>query len=145
MTEAVSCKQLCVAPVTKDQAKFINARIRENYNINWLVDGLPAGHVRAGREANTEVYSIGFPLGSDVEARKVPKLHNHYEISIDYHHNEVRDSLRVVGIVVRPVRYVHFMVWFFVVIFVGRSQRAWHACVQDCAQFFTAGQGRVGF
>lgn len=100
------CKQLCVAPVNKDQAKFINARIRENYNINWLVDGLPAGHIRVGSEGNKAAYSIGFPLGSDVEGRKAPKLHNHYEILIEYHHNKVKDSLRVVGIAVRPIRYV---------------------------------------
>ncbi|KAG0000480.1 hypothetical protein BGZ80_004530 [Entomortierella chlamydospora] len=105
MTVTLDCARLCTQTVSKDQAQFINARIRENYAINWLVDGLPAGHVRPGREPDTEVYSIGFPLGQHDggQAKTTPSLNNHYEIEIDYHHNVQKESLRVVGIVVRPM------------------------------------------
>ncbi|KAI7819718.1 hypothetical protein BC939DRAFT_531095 [Gamsiella multidivaricata] len=102
MNTRVTCKQLCSVDVSPEQAQFINARIRENYAVNWLVDGLPAGHVRPGRELNTEVYSIGFPLGEE-DGMATPKLNNHYEIAIDYHHNIQKDTLRVVGIVVQPM------------------------------------------
>ncbi|KAF9199110.1 hypothetical protein BGZ49_010815 [Haplosporangium sp. Z 27] len=105
MTVIVNCARLCPPKeVTPEQAQFINARIRENYAINWLVDGLPAGHVRAGRDPNTVVYSIGFPLGSHEGGKAaIPSLNNHYEIEIDYHHNTQKDTLRVVGIVVQPM------------------------------------------
>ncbi|KAF9354705.1 hypothetical protein BGX26_007468 [Mortierella sp. AD094] len=107
MKEARNCERLCPPQtVSKEQAQFINARIRENYAINWLVDGLPAGHVRPGREPGTEVYSIGFPLGQHDGGNKptmTPSLNNHYEIEIDYHHNVQKDTLRVVGIVVQPM------------------------------------------
>ncbi|KAG0330285.1 hypothetical protein BGZ99_006017 [Dissophora globulifera] len=102
MKTDVDCKQLCAISVPAEKAQFINARIRENYAINWLVDGLPAGHERPGREPNTVIYSIGFPLGEE-DGMPSPRLNNHYEITIDYHHNTVKDTLRVVGIVVQPM------------------------------------------
>ncbi|KAF9578543.1 hypothetical protein BGW38_005602 [Lunasporangiospora selenospora] len=103
MRTPMVCKKLCTAAVSPEQAQFINARIRENYAVNWLVDGLPVGHVRPGREPNMDVYSIGFPLGSNDENKALPMLHNHYAITVDYHHNLQKDTLRVVGITVRPM------------------------------------------
>lgn len=94
---------MCSVDVTADQAKFINARIHENYVVNWLVDGLPVGHARVGKDPNTMVYSIGFPLGV-VDGKATPKLNNHYSIEVDFHHNLQKDTLRVVGIVVKPYR-----------------------------------------
>ncbi|KAF9434223.1 hypothetical protein BGZ76_008362 [Entomortierella beljakovae] len=103
MAAKVECTRLCDRTVTGKQAEFINARIKENYAINWLVDGLPAGHVRPGREPNTEIFTIGFPLGQQESKNGPVALNNHYEISIDYHHNVQKNSLRVVGIVVQPL------------------------------------------
>lgn len=101
-----TCKLLCTQEVKVEQAKFINNRIRENYLINWLVDGLPAAHVSQIRQADGSeqqvVNSVGFPLGFDT--RNGPVLNNHYEISIDYHANKQKDSLRVIGIAVEPLR-----------------------------------------
>ncbi|KAF9570378.1 hypothetical protein EC968_001879 [Mortierella alpina] len=99
-----TCVKVCEAEVSAEQAKFINNRIRENYVINWLIDGLPVSHEReapAGVDQGKKLYSIGFPLGSDAKAT-TPKLHNHYEIKIDYHNNELKQKLRVVGITVEP-------------------------------------------
>ncbi|KAF9410192.1 hypothetical protein BGZ94_001728 [Podila epigama] len=96
----IQCQQLCNVDVKSDNAQFINARIHENYAVNWLVDGLPVGHVRTGKDPSTKIYSIGFPLG--VDEGKVAKLNNHYEITVDYHKNLQKDTLRVVGITVKP-------------------------------------------
>jgi hypothetical protein len=42
-----TCRTLCVNDdITPDQAKFINERIREDYALNWLVDGLPAAEMK---------------------------------------------------------------------------------------------------
>ncbi|KAG0026739.1 hypothetical protein BGZ81_006125 [Podila clonocystis] len=101
MLQPKDCEKLCSVDVTADQAKFINARIHENYVVNWLVDGLPVGHARMGREPNTWIYSIGFPLGV-LDGKATPKLNTHYAIEVDYHHNLQKDTLRVVGIIVKP-------------------------------------------
>ncbi|KAF9977730.1 hypothetical protein BGZ73_005093 [Actinomortierella ambigua] len=95
----VDCSQLCVSKVPGKDAVFINERIRENYAINWLADGLPAAHARRGSDGQT-IYSMGFPLGSMDNGK--PRLNNHYEISMSYHHNERLDVYRIVGITVIP-------------------------------------------
>jgi len=102
MLEPVTCKILCPKTVTKDQAAFINARIKENYMVNWLVDGLPVGYSVLVKPPAKE-YTIGFPLGN-YEGESV-SLNNHYSILINYHHNTDKDVLRVVGIEVQPDRY----------------------------------------
>src|SRR5689334_8349135 len=105
MRGPAKCNILCEREVSPVQAQFINARIKENYVINWLIDGLPVGHLRGARSKDQEkqLYSIGFPLGVD-PVRENPWFNNHYEIEIEYHHNLQKDKLRVVGITVDPFR-----------------------------------------
>ncbi|KAF9133198.1 hypothetical protein BGW39_010309 [Mortierella sp. 14UC] len=103
MRGPAKCNILCEREVSPVQAQFINARIKENYVINWLIDGLPVGHLRGARSKDQEkqLYSIGFPLGVDLVGEN-PWFNNHYEIEIEYHHNLQKDKLRVVGITVDP-------------------------------------------
>jgi transmembrane 9 superfamily protein 2/4 len=43
MLEDTECKLLCTTPaIPKEDAEFITERVKENYAINWLIDGLPA-------------------------------------------------------------------------------------------------------
>ncbi|KAF9110044.1 hypothetical protein BGX27_006852 [Mortierella sp. AM989] len=105
MLRPLNCVKLCTVDVTTEQAKFINNRVRENYAIHWLIDGLPAAHLRpgTGKDQDKQIYSIGFPLGSvDGTQDGNPKLNNHYEITIERHHNTQRDKSRVVGVTVEP-------------------------------------------
>ncbi|PWW74603.1 hypothetical protein C7212DRAFT_346106 [Tuber magnatum] len=108
MTKNETCKNLCTRQYEEMKSKFVNRRIRQNYNINWLVDGLPAATLDDG-DGYEEYYSQGFPLGRVVQegdARKpVPHLNNHYNILIDYHEIPGRKAsqFRVVGVVVKPV------------------------------------------
>ncbi|KAF9999456.1 hypothetical protein BGZ80_002470 [Entomortierella chlamydospora] len=104
MLQPMKCVKLCTQELKTDQSKFINNRIRENYAINWLIDGLPAAHLRpgTGKDQDKQIYAIGFPLGVNV-AKEAPKLNNHYEITIEYHHNKQRDKSRVVGVTVEPL------------------------------------------
>lgn len=104
MLQSSDCKLLCKADIKAENAQFINNRIRENYAVNWLVDGLPVRHERLGRDGKTPVISLGFPLGEDTGVHKVPRMHNHYDIRVEYHHNHEMQSLRVVGITVVPSR-----------------------------------------
>ncbi|KAF8980309.1 hypothetical protein BGZ46_004384 [Entomortierella lignicola] len=107
MLQRKSCVELCKQELNTEQSKFINNRIRENYAINWLIDGLPAAHLRpgSGKDQDKQVYAIGFPLGVHAvsgDGNDAPKLNNHYEIVIDYHHNKQKDKMRVVGVIVEP-------------------------------------------
>ncbi|KAK5684274.1 Transmembrane 9 superfamily member 2 [Elasticomyces elasticus] len=80
-------------------AKFVNRRITQGFNMNWLIDGLPAAQRYLDPNTNTEFYQPGFALGNMVDEK--PQLNNHYNIVIDYH--QVRkDQYRVVGILVEP-------------------------------------------
>ena len=101
MGQNESCKILC-DEVKFDQraAKFVNRRIYQNYNLNWLIDGLPAGQPYVDPSTNTDFTLRGFPLGSvDKEGR--PVLNTHYDIVIDYHETS-KGEFRVVGVLVIP-------------------------------------------
>lgn len=101
MMENETCKTLCEEK-TFDQrsAKFVNRRIWQNYNINWLIDGLPAGQPYTDPSTNTDFTLRGFPLGMvDKDSKAV--LNNHFDIVIDYH-TAGADKYRVVGVLVIP-------------------------------------------
>ena len=76
------CRTLCVVPdVSGDEAKFINDRIREDYAINWLIDGLPAAEMKVDIRNNERFFDMGFNLGDDEgKHQNLPALNNHYEI-----------------------------------------------------------------
>src|SRR3954469_20109205 len=98
-----TCQYLCSSKIP--DAKFVNERIRENYAINWLIDGLPAASNKHDTKTNTDFYSIGFNLGvvSNNIDPPVPVFNNHYDIKIDYHKQD-EDKYRVVGVIVTPQR-----------------------------------------
>ena len=56
MLDNETCKVLCTQTVTPDNARFINSRVREDYAINWLIDGLPAAEMKEDKNpaARTE-------------------------------------------------------------------------------------------
>lgn len=99
-----TCKPLC-QEVSFDarSAKFTNRRIAQGYNINWLVDGLPAAQQSMDAVTKAKFYSPGFALG-DFDEQGQQALHNHYDIFIEYHRVGLRskDKLRVVGVLVQP-------------------------------------------
>ncbi|CAG8479588.1 11788_t:CDS:2 [Dentiscutata heterogama] len=102
MAENTTCQYLCSVTVPGEDAAFINARIKENYAINWLIDGLPAASRKRDLRTDTEFNSIGFELGDSVASFNNPPLHNHYDIEIQYHKQESANKYRVVGVIVSP-------------------------------------------
>lgn len=75
------CKTLCVSEVTGEQAKFINDRIREDYALNWLVDGLPAAEMKVDVRTEDLFFDMGFNLGNnDGQYQSRPALNNYYDI-----------------------------------------------------------------
>lgn len=77
-----TCQTLCVASdIPGEDAKFINDRIREDYALNWLVDGLPAAEMKVDLRNGDLFFDMGFNLGNDDGPfQDMPALNNHYEI-----------------------------------------------------------------
>ncbi|KAJ5651666.1 hypothetical protein N7507_009092 [Penicillium longicatenatum] len=104
MAQDEECKAIC-GEVKFDarSAKFVNRRISQGYNINWLVDGLPGAQLNMDENTQTQFYSPGFALG-DLDENGQAVLNNHYNILIDYHRVGYggKDKLRVVGVLVQP-------------------------------------------
>ena len=100
MMQNKSCKASCGAQkIDHQSARFVNGRIWQNYYLNFLIDGLPAGQPYSDPSTNTEFTLRGFPLGT-VEEEKVI-LNNHLDIVVYYHVAGV-DKYRVVGVHVIP-------------------------------------------
>ena len=99
------CKALCEKQALDDKsAKFVARRISQNYNLNWLVDGLPAGIAYRDFSTNTSFFQSGFPLGQvriAEDGTEAYHLYNHYDIYIDYH-EAGKNQYRVVGVRVMP-------------------------------------------
>lgn len=80
-----TCRTLCRETVPAEDAKFINDRIKEDYALNWLIDGLPAAEMKVDVKTNDVFYDMGFNLGNDEdEFAETPALNNHYEIVLKY-------------------------------------------------------------
>jgi transmembrane 9 superfamily protein 2/4 len=81
-----TCKTLCHIPdVSGSEAKFINDRIREDYAINWLVDGLPAAEMKRDNTTGELFFDMGFNLGdNEGPYQNQPALNNHYEIVLRF-------------------------------------------------------------
>jgi transmembrane 9 superfamily protein 2/4 len=96
-----TCKALCEEnKLDKPSANFVKRRIEQNYYLNWLVDGLPAGQPYTDLTTNTNFTLRGFPLGA-VDKDQKAILNNHYDIVIEYH-KAGADRYRVVGVLVIP-------------------------------------------
>ncbi|GLB37446.1 putative endomembrane protein 70 [Lyophyllum shimeji] len=98
-----TCQTLCtVHDVTGEEAKFINDRIKEDYELNWLVDGLPAATMKADTRNGEVFYDQGFNLGNyDAELQSPPSLNNHYDVMFRYH-KPTPNTFRIVGVLVWP-------------------------------------------
>ncbi|KAG1766995.1 hypothetical protein EDD22DRAFT_1008951 [Suillus occidentalis] len=94
-----TCQMLCTAAIPGEDAKFINGRIREDYALNWLVDGLPAAEMKKDTKTGDLFFDMGFNLGNDDD--DIPYLNNHYEIVLRYHESSP-GVYRVVGVLVWP-------------------------------------------
>lgn len=98
-----TCKALCEsAPFDQQAAGFVNARIEQAYNVNFLIDGLPAAELHEDPYTGEIYSSPGFPLGR-LKEDGTPVLHNHWDIIVDYHKAGLRGkNYRVVGVIVSP-------------------------------------------
>ena len=106
MAQNETCKALCdTKKFDSRSAKFVNRKIWQGYDINWLVDGLPAAQLLEDPLSHELFRNPGFPLGEfDKNGQAI--LNNHWDIIIDYHKAGITgNQYRVVGILVRPESY----------------------------------------
>ncbi|KAG5653985.1 hypothetical protein H0H81_008567 [Sphagnurus paluster] len=103
LSENRTCQTLCtVNNVTSEEAKFINDRIKEDYELNWIVDGLPAATMKLDTRNGDIFYDQGFNLGQyDSETQEPPKFNNHYDVMFRYH-KLTPNTFRIVGVLVWP-------------------------------------------
>jgi transmembrane 9 superfamily protein 2/4 len=94
-----TCKALCEATYQPEDAVFVNKRIYQGYDLNWLIDGLPAAQLLMDPNTEEAFYSPGFALGQVGDDS--PEFNNHYDIVIDYHEASA-NNFRVVGVLVDP-------------------------------------------
>ena len=100
MMQNETCKALCKEQTfDRPSTLFVNQRILQNYNLNWLIDGLPAGQPYIDLATNTDFTRRGFPLGRVSEGK--PFINNHFDINVDYH-EAGNAEYRVVGVSVIP-------------------------------------------
>jgi len=83
--EPQNCKTVCApVTVTGEDLEKMKDLIKNDYYVQWQVDGLPV----AGKKQNDEVYDTGFPLGAVVLKQGTEEvyyqLNNHVKISISY-------------------------------------------------------------
>ncbi|OCB88484.1 Nonaspanin [Sanghuangporus baumii] len=97
-----TCRTLCTTNVPPEDAKFINDRIKEDYALNWLIDGLPAAEMKKDLKSGEIFFDMGFNLGNDDdEFAERPALNNNYDVYIRYH-EPIPGVYRVVGVLVWP-------------------------------------------
>ena len=106
MAQNETCKAVCESkPFEERSAKFMNGRIERAYNVNFLVDGLPAAELKEDPLTGERFSSPGFPLGK-IDSNGNKELNNHWNIIIDYHKAGLRgQQYRVVGVLVQPESY----------------------------------------
>src|SRR5271156_1999969 len=108
MAKNETCKAICASTKFDEQsAEFVNKRIEQAYNINLLVDGLPAAQLMEDPLTKERFSSPGFPLGTIGDDGN-KQLHNHWDIVIDYHRAGITgNQYRVVGVLVQPKSYAN--------------------------------------
>jgi len=84
-----------------DVKKFVE-KIQAEYNVNWLLDGLPAAATDITTDGSV-LYSHGFPVGGQEIDTKAFFLYNHASMKVKYHWSPEYVGVRIVGFDVHPM------------------------------------------
>jgi transmembrane 9 superfamily protein 2/4 len=99
-----TCKLLCHRKLSGAKKSLFRRRIDRGYNVNWIVDNLPAAtkYLRTDAEGKTDViFMNGFPVGLVQQGKYY--VHNHVSIILSYHANPSSyQGYRIVGFEVEP-------------------------------------------
>lgn len=101
MNVNTTCSYLCKRDLTPENKQRLKRMIDDEYQVNWLVDNLPAAmrYYRRGDESYS--YMNGFPVGMKQNGKYY--VHNHVRIGLQYHVDPGEfDGYRIVGFEVYP-------------------------------------------
>lgn len=105
-----TCKVLCKKHLTQSAKNLLRRRIDRDYNVNWIVDNLPAAtkYVRREGDRYEFIYMNGFPVGLALKGKHF--VHNHVKITLSFHQNPSSYvGYRIVGFEVEPRSLVQSM------------------------------------
>lgn len=104
-----TCKILCTKgsdwgepALTSGDRDLLTKRIDEDYNLNWMVDNLPAAATGL-LEDGSVLYARGIPVGGVERNTGAHFLYNHHKLTIYYHEDPSYVGARVVGFEVYPM------------------------------------------
>ncbi|RLN71494.1 hypothetical protein BBJ28_00009883, partial [Nothophytophthora sp. Chile5] len=102
--EGQDCTVLCQQVYAEKDVKSLEAKIKDAYRVNWILDNLPATSL-----SSEGGLTVGFSLGNfNPEVEVVPQLNNHAKILIGYNNNPLgtaeagEDEGRIVDFKVIP-------------------------------------------
>ena len=97
------CVKLCTVTLGKDDVALFKTRIDEDYNVNLMVDGLPAAALGL-LEDGSKLYARGIPIGGVERDTGFYFLYNHHKMTIAIHEDPAKayPGFRVVGFDVTP-------------------------------------------
>ena len=78
---------VCTVTIDERNLYWMQALIRDNYKIDWVVDDLPAGIVHLSTDSLRKYYSAGFPIGyreSDGATMESYYVYNHVSLVVQY-------------------------------------------------------------
>jgi len=102
MNTNVSCASLCERALSAEDKQGFKRMIDMEYQVNWLVDNLPAAMKYQKTNGGAITYANGFPVGLKVDGSYF--VHNHIQIGLQFHSNPAEFSgSRVVGFEVFPL------------------------------------------
>merc|ERR550514_2416447 len=97
-----TCLYLCSVKFSGDDKDRLKRMIDDDYQVNWLVDNLPAATRYHQRGEDGFRYMNGFPVGAKVKGKYF--LHNHARIGLQYHSEPGEfEGYRIVGFEVYPL------------------------------------------
>lgn len=117
MMKMEACKVLCTKTYDKKELEAFESKIKEKYNVNWVVDNIPAArkftilqegaeNPPASDDDESTLFQKGYPLGFIQGQRAF--LNNHIRMSIRYHEDQASfQGHRIVGFQVDPYSVKH--------------------------------------
>merc|ERR1719229_1847471 len=101
MNQNASCSHLCTRKLSQLDKNQLRRMIDHEYQVNWLVDNLPAAMRYYRRGDDSYSYTNGFPVGVKRDGKYF--VNNHIRIGLQYHVDPQEfEGFRVVGFEVYP-------------------------------------------
>merc|ERR1719424_1642722 len=101
MNVNASCSYMCKRDLSSEDKQRLKRMIDDEYQVNWLVDNLPAAMRYYRRGDDSYSYMNGFPVGMKQNGKYY--IHNHVRIGLQYHFDPAEfNGFRIVGFEVYP-------------------------------------------